>query len=145
LANPANRKRRKNKNSGIETILRAIPDFMLVLDGNGTFLDLHSNSDKKLLAPAEIIPGTNIVDHFPGGEAERQINLYRECLREQQLKVYHYRLEIEGKKLSFEARISPIDRERVLAAIIRKVTEQKVGKKKLKESKTSLRAEGNSG
>lgn len=98
---------------------------LFFMSKDGTYLDVQSSEPEKLLAPKETIIGRKIGEFFNENETAKQLQLYKECIEEQALKTHDYSIEIDGQSQYFEARLSPVDDQKLLA-IVRDVTKEKI-------------------
>jgi len=128
----------KLKNTKINTILKTIPDLFFVNDLDGNFIDVFAEDYSKLALPKDEIIGSNIKDIFPEKQAKEFLKLYRSCIKTKKLKRVEYSLTVNNKLCFFEARMSPLD-DNNLIAIIRDVTEQKEYEKALIEAEENYR------
>ncbi len=120
----------REKTNNLNATIAALPDILFFMSKNGTYLDVHTIEPEKLLAPKEVIIGRKISEFFNKTETEKQLQLYKECIDEQTLKTYDYSIELNGKTLYFEARLSPVDDQKLLA-IVRDVSAQKLNEENL--------------
>ncbi|MFO8068149.1 MAG: PAS domain S-box protein, partial [Bacteroidales bacterium] len=114
----------KNKSNKLNTILKTMPDLLFVINKDGYYQEVFSNDPAVLMIPQEEVIGVNAVDVFGEKEGKRHIKAFRKCLKTKALQVIEYQIEEKHKTLYFEARLSPLDRENVLA-IVRDITERK--------------------
>lgn len=131
-AEPADKtKEMANSKNRFQAILSTIPDMIFVLDVHGNFLDFFAPKDSPLaLKPNQII-GMNVTDVFTATESEKQLNLYRKCLQTHETLTNEYNLVIHGERMWFEARISPLSKNQILA-VVRDVSEGKKMQDELK-------------
>jgi PAS domain S-box-containing protein len=120
----------REKTNNLNATIAALPDILFFMSKNGTYLDVHTIEPEKLLAPKEEIIGHKISEFFNEAETAKQLQLYKECIDEQSLKTYDYSIELNGKTLYFEARLSPVDDQKLLA-IVRDVSAQKLHEENL--------------
>lgn len=115
----------REKTNNLNATIAALPDILFFMSKDGTYLDVHTKEPEKLLVPKESIIGRKIGEFFDEAETAKQLRLYKECVEDQALKIFDYSIEIDGKTLYFEARLSPVDDQKLLA-IVRDVTEEKI-------------------
>ncbi|WP_319506688.1 PAS domain S-box protein [uncultured Methanolobus sp.] len=105
-------------------IINTIPDMLFVVDKDGYYKEYYSNDRTKTSYIAERIIGANISDIYPVEEAIRLIKACRECISTNRLQTIEYQFQNNGKKMFFEARLSPIYNNHALA-VVRDITETK--------------------
>ncbi len=115
----------REKTNNLNATIAALPDMLFFMSKDGTYLDVHAPDPEKLLAPKEAIIGRKIGEFFNENETAKQLQLYKECIEEQALKTHDYSIEIDGQSQYFEARLSPVDDQKLLA-IVRDVTKEKI-------------------
>lgn len=121
---PSDSKDFSRQENHFQAILNTIPDMIFVLDEQGNFLDFFAPLDSPLAAKPDQIIGMNVTDVFPAAEAELQLNLYRKCLLTGETLTNEYKLVIHGERMWFEARISPLGQNQILA-VVRDISESK--------------------
>jgi PAS domain S-box-containing protein len=122
----------KEQNDRLNAILKAMPDLIFVADNEGTIHEYYiSDAKKAVLSLSEII-GTNISSLFPKKEAERQKSKINECLEKNTLVSYEYFVPIDGQYLFFEARLAPMEGNKVLS-FVRDITERKQSESEIKK------------
>ena len=107
-----------------QAILSTIPDLMFIFDREGTYLDFHA-TDKSLLAvkPEEFL-GKSICEILPEDLSAQFMQCFDQIHQTKQTQVIEYILDVPGGLKHFEARITIMDEQRMLA-IIRDITESK--------------------
>ncbi len=128
----------REKTNHLNATIAALPDMLFFMSKDGIYLDVHTKEPEKLLTPKEKLIGRKISEFFNETETAKQLQLYKECVDEQALKTYDYSIELNGKTLYFEARLSPVDDQKLLA-IVRDVSAQKLFVEDLQKAK--LKAE----
>lgn len=117
LAEALRRSEQHNK-----TLLQAIPDLMLVLSAEGTFLDFRADPGQELLIPRERLVGSTVWD-MPLPE-EQKLDLLRglhRAIATGETQTVEYSVGAAG---FFEARFAALDENQVLA-IVRDISERK--------------------
>lgn len=122
----------KEQNDRLNAMLRAMPDLIFVADNEGTFHEYYISDAKKAVLPLSEIIGTNISSLFPKKEAERQKSKINECLEKNTLVSYEYFVPIDGQHLFFEARLVPMEGNKVLS-FVRDITERKQSESEIKK------------
>ncbi|MDO9626600.1 MAG: histidine kinase N-terminal 7TM domain-containing protein [Methanobacteriaceae archaeon] len=120
-------------------ILEAIPDIMFIIRKDGTFIDFKSPSNDYLALSPEKIVGSNISElkltpHYLELVRSKIKNTIDNSVREK----FEYELELEGNINYFEARLTKLNSNEVLA-IIRNISEIKEIQKSLRESESLYR------
>ncbi len=109
-------------------LLRAIPDTVFRIGRDGTFLDVLTEDERKLLLPRSEIPGRKIREAFPPEVAVPAMRCIAGTLRTKEIRRLEYRLPLRGEEAFFEARfVANGDHE--VVAIIRDITERKVAER----------------
>lgn len=125
-----------NKNY-LDTILRALPEIIILLDRAGNYLNILTSNSKDLLDDKENMIGKNVKDILPEAEAEKYIELCQSCFEDKKVKNFEYDLLIDGEKNYFEALFSAIEHEdkigKVIVASIRNITELRETEQRLQE------------
>lgn len=114
---------RRENEERYRAIVRAIPDLIFIYSGDGYCLDFHAHSFDLLVVQPEVFLGRHMSETFPKSLAGKFQRCFDEALRSGQPQVMDYSLEMPGGNKEFEARVSPMDGQRVLA-IVRDVTER---------------------
>ena len=121
-------------------LLKAIPDFMFRLRGDGIFVDYLANQEEKLAVPPQQFMNRSIRDCMPGEVAElMMINIGR-ALETRKMQLVEYRLPnsvAPNEPCDFEARIIASDADEVIV-IVRDITDRKCAEQRLRESQRSL-------
>jgi PAS domain S-box-containing protein len=127
---------RKLKESAarIKAIIDTIPDMLFVIDRDGYFREYYASDEDKLVLRPRRIVGANIRDMFDEEESKRHLRAYEHCIDSGQLQVLEYYLDLGDRRSFYEARISPLDGNTVLATI-RDMTDYKQLTESLEESR----------
>ncbi len=105
-------------------ILTALPDLLLVLGADGTFLDAHVPEGIGSYVPPEVFLGRTPREVLPPEAAEPCTAAMQRVLQTQQPEHVEYPLTIDGETRFFEARIVPCGTDKILS-IVRDRTERK--------------------
>ncbi len=95
----------------LDTILSAIPDIILILDADGTYLDIFPRDSKYLLYPIHDLLGKNIKDIIPKPLVSDFITIINKAISSEQLINYKYSLQINNENILFNARVKKIQYE----------------------------------
>ncbi len=105
-------------------LIDAIPDPLLRLGRDGTYLDAWADDDSQLFLPSDQIVGHNICDFLPPAVTDAAFACMDRALETGRLASFDYEFEIDGVHHSREARIMPSGRGEVVA-MVRDFTEQR--------------------
>ena len=116
----------QNKNLPLyKAIVRAIPDMLFRVNGDGTYIEyIHEDNENLLVSPEEFI-GKKIMDIMPEQHSPNMMECLENALLTGKLQIYEYSLAIKGEHKSFEARFVSYDDNEVLV-IVRDITDQKI-------------------
>lgn len=107
-----------------DAILRALPDIVFVLDSEGNYLDCYANDESILDVACAKIVGKNIADFVNPDTVQECLEKIPLILRTKVPCTLEYSLDIRGELQYFEARIVPMDNDKVLS-VVRNVTDMK--------------------
>ncbi|MGB3492057.1 MAG: PAS domain-containing protein [Elainellaceae cyanobacterium] len=111
-------------------LVEVIPDLMIRLRIDGTYLDVVTGDGVKLLNPAQTCAGGNIYDVLPFEQAQQRMFYVQQALQTRDVQFYDYELAVEGDVRSEETRVIAINDEEVLV-IVRDITERKRAEAKI--------------
>lgn len=118
-------------------ILNTLPDLMFIYSRDGYYLDYHASDHCLLYVEPEKFIGKSIFEVLPGEVAGRFFKAFKDACKTNELQIIDYALDVPGGLKHFEARITSLDEQRLIA-IIRDVTEQKENEKQLRDSEHRL-------
>jgi PAS domain S-box-containing protein len=119
-------------------LIGAMQDVILVLDRDGTYVDIApSATDRLFRTPAELL-GRRLHDVFPPDRADTFLTAIHRALDERSPVEIAYDLDIRGERLWFDATISPLPDQRVVW-VARDVTARSRAELALRESEDQLR------
>lgn len=127
----------KNKNY-LSTLISSLPDLLLVIDQEGTFLNADGALQNVLIATPEQMLGKKITDFLPISLADKTKSFIQKALQGD-LVSFEYDLEVDGTHLEFEARFKALSEDQVLV-LIRDITQQKRSQRELLKSQEKLKA-----
>jgi two-component system, cell cycle sensor histidine kinase and response regulator CckA len=108
----------------LQRIIGAFPDLFFWTDAEGRVLDYHAGSEVDLTIPPDQFLGRRVIDSL-GGEAGHRLQLaIATCLREHRTIPAEYTLPLATGRGYFEARIVPLEQDRVVA-VVRDITSQR--------------------
>ncbi|NJO10271.1 MAG: PAS domain S-box protein [Leptolyngbyaceae cyanobacterium SL_1_1] len=102
------------------TTLEALPDLMIRMQADGTYLAIKPASEM-LMLPISV--GDSLRDILPENLARHRLQLTERALQTQEIQVYEFDLVIEHKTCWQEVRIVPLEADEVLV-IVRDVTDR---------------------
>ena len=114
---------RKNEAEN-RAIIQALPDLMLRIHRDGTFLDFLSTDESLLIAPKETLTGKNIHQILPPNVVAQSLEAIEKAIASNEVVSFEYQLDIQGKDCHFENRFIAISEHEVLS-IIRDISQRK--------------------
>lgn len=117
----------ENKN---KAIIKALPDIVFTLDGEGIFLDFQQGDGHELYVPKERFIGKSIEEVMPSHMSKSSIKALREVLETGVMQSIEYDLELESGKFSYEMRMVK-SRSNEVIAIARNITEDKMRRERV--------------
>jgi len=105
-------------------ILRAIPDWMFILDANGVFVDYHAKDPDELLMPPEVFLGKTIWEVMPPVISNPLATAMAGALASDEPKKFEYSLESDQAQYFYEACVVRCDGNRLLS-IVRDISDRK--------------------
>ena len=125
----------------LQALLDALPDLLLRLRADGTYLEVAGDTSK-LANPPNVVIGSTVGDLLPPEIAEQLMSCVRAALESGRLATVEYRLRTHlGEERDFEVRIAPASEDEVVA-IVRDVTDLHEATRELKESRARIVAAG---
>lgn len=118
------REERRHTETMHRAILDALPDLIIRLNRDGTYLDFRPSSEFPIIMPYARMQGINIRQVMPANIAEERLRHVEQTLQSGKNQIYEYPIEIEGQVHWQESRIVVSGQDEVLA-IIRDVTDRK--------------------
>lgn len=87
------------------SLLQAIPDLIIRIDANGTYLDFIDAKDIELLTCPDDRLGKSVYEVLPPELADQYMGALQKSLVTQETQVFEYRLEVQGIPGYYEARV----------------------------------------
>jgi PAS domain S-box-containing protein len=115
------------------SLLSAIPDMMMVVSRDGTFLDFLPSVTTASLVPESQVVGRSVFEVLPLEVATRRLKAVQQALASGKIQVHEYQLLIEEEIRYEESRIVPCGPEQALI-IVRDITDRKRAEAALKNS-----------
>jgi two-component system cell cycle sensor histidine kinase/response regulator CckA len=119
-------------------LIGAIQDVILVLDREGTYIDVASSGISRLYRPPSEILGRRLHQVFPQEQADTFLETIHKALESRTPVDIKYELDIRGERYWFEATVSPLPEDRVVW-VARDVTARSRAELALRESEDQLR------
>jgi two-component system, LuxR family, sensor kinase FixL len=113
----------RHSETRMRALLNAVPDMIFEISRDGTFLQFIPSSSNSPLLPPEQFLGKTIVEVLPSIADQAAFAIGR-ALESGDVNAFEYQLFQDGKQKTFEARITPIGPNTVLA-MVRDVSLQK--------------------
>jgi len=133
----------KEQSNRLNTILKTMPDLLFVIDKNGFYREVITQDLSQVVVDPEKIDGIHTTDVFGKTEGERHIQHFRKCLKTRELQKLEYQIKerdkVRDKVKCYEARLSPLDDEHVLA-IVRDITNLKENELLLEKERDQMQA-----
>jgi PAS domain S-box-containing protein len=122
-------------------LIEAMPDVMMRVARDGTYLDVRSEDLSQLLEPPEQLIGKNIRDVLPSDLADEVVDWIDHTLTEGGVRAFEYEIEIAGERRWKESRMIPSGPDEAVT-IVRDFTEQRraeAGQRRLAAEQAALR------
>jgi len=111
-------------------LLEAIPDLLIWMNQDGTYLDLRNTSRVNLLSPQTSVPGAYIGDILPPELVSLRMYYNQQALCNREVQTYEQKFTIDGKICYEEVRLAPCGDGESLS-IVRDITDRKEAEAKL--------------
>jgi PAS domain S-box-containing protein len=118
-------------------IIAGIPDLIFRIDRNGVFLDSHFHNTDQLYVPPGMFIGKSVNEIFDKKLSEKMIQAVKRSLDRNEIVILTYSLDTPGVTQHFEARMTPIHENEVIA-VVRNITERVVSEQELKTKNQAL-------
>jgi PAS domain S-box-containing protein len=105
-------------------ILRAIPDWMFVLNADGVFLHYHAKDPARLMVPPSEFLGRTVREVMPPALAEALIAAFEKALASDEPEKVEYTVAADDQELFYEATVVRCDDDKVLS-IVRDITDRR--------------------
>ncbi|MFB2918376.1 MULTISPECIES: PAS domain S-box protein [Aerosakkonema] len=120
-----------------KALIAAIPDLLIRMSRNGTYLDFYAGSNFQIINPHQKREGVNLFDILPADRAQERLNYIQQALETDEIQTYEQQIVVEGKLQHEETRIVPIEGDEVLV-IVRDITARKQAESALRQSESAL-------
>ncbi|XWK90186.1 MAG: PAS domain S-box protein [Phormidium sp.] len=122
-----------------QAIIEAIPDLLIRMRSDGTYLDFISNSEFNLINPDQIRHNINVFDVLPNELAQIYIDYMQKAFQTGKMQIYEHQIFIKDRLVYEEVRIVPLQQDQVLV-MVRDITDRKRAEIELKHQKEILQA-----
>jgi PAS domain S-box-containing protein len=119
-------------------ILSAIPDLLVWMSQDGTYLEITVGKDFQLFSPGQSHVGTNIYNVLPHPIARQRMEYVQRALQTGELQVYEHQLVVEGETRYEETRIAASEDGKVLV-MVQDITARKRTEEALRHSEATKR------
>ncbi|MDC0713437.1 ATP-binding protein [Stigmatella sp. ncwal1] len=114
----------------LSALLRAMPDLIFRMRGDGTYLDFSCSSPEETLLQAELFLGRSIRDlQVPSFLIDLTMTHLEHAIREGGLDIYEYELDMPRGRQSYETRLIRSGPDEAVA-IVRNITERKLAEQR---------------
>lgn len=116
----------------LRALFAAMTELIFVIDAQGRFIKAAPTNNQSLIyKPTDEIIGKTLYEVFPQEKADFFLGYVQTALKTQQTINFEYSLNIQGREIWFEASMSPISDDYLLA-VVRDTTERKQREEALK-------------
>jgi len=110
------------------SLIHAMDDLVMMIDNKGKYVFVSPAKQDLLIGPADELLGKNIYDFFPKEQADSYLEQIKLCLAKNETIKFEYPLNIKGRELWFDAKISPVS-QNVVTWVARDNTDRKASEK----------------
>ena len=115
-----------------QSIIATLPDILLFLDENGRYLKIWTGQNENLYDSRERLLGKKIEEVLPEKQAEVIMKNLSEALKDVEIKVFEYELEVLGGNKWFEARMIAAGSDRAVM-VVRDISDRVMAQNKIEE------------
>jgi PAS domain S-box-containing protein len=105
-------------------ILRAIPDWMFILNTEGQFLDYHVRNPEELMMPPAAFLGRRVVDVLPRQISDPLTKALQDAREDDEPQIFEYSLEVGASQHFYEVAVVRCDDDTFLN-IVRDISDRK--------------------
>ncbi|MBD2462769.1 PAS domain S-box protein [Oscillatoria sp. FACHB-1407] len=130
----------RQSESANRALVEAIPDLLLRVSGDGTYLHNAIGSDRlrQLFDNAPILANSDVHDTLPPEQAQQRMEAIQRALETRALQVYEQRLMADGKPIDEEVRVVVMGENEVLI-MVRDITDRKRAEEALRIAEENYR------
>ena len=121
-----------------QALLNAIPDLMIRMTKDGTYLDFRPAKNFASIMPTADMRGQNLHDVMPPEISQQRLYYTEQALQTGKTQVYEHQLQMDGHTTYEEARIVVSGADEVLV-IVRDITYRKQAEEALQQAKEKYR------
>lgn len=114
-----------------QAFLNAIPDLMLRIRRDGTYLDCKADQESDFVVPPSEMLGRKVHEVLPPDVARERMEYIERTLTTGETQIFEYQLAHHGELRDYEARLVVSGQDEVLA-IMRDITERKLAEAQLR-------------
>ena len=121
------------------TLLDAIPDLMIRMTRDGTYLDFIPAKNFTTVMPARDMRGKNLYDVMPLAIAQQRMHYVEQALSTGETQIYEFQLSWDDDNVSYEEARIVVSGEDEVLVMVRDITERKQMEAALRESEAQYR------
>ena len=121
-----------------QAIIQAIPDLLIRMATNGTYLGIVSDSSINIINPDPAQEEITVYDVLPPDLVQMRMHYTQQALQSGTTQVYEHELLVAGKPCYEEVRVAPLMQNEVLV-MVRDITDRKQTEAALKTKEQQLR------
>lgn len=118
-------------------MLNAIPDLLIVVRADGTYLDCLSRGQAMLRSHDCSVVGRHVTDVLPAALAQQRMHYVQQALESGQLQIYEHQILIDNQLHYEETRIVKLAEDQVLV-IVRDISDRKSAELSLQQANKEL-------
>ncbi|WP_018413231.1 sensor domain-containing protein [Methyloversatilis thermotolerans] len=92
----------------LRAFVNSLPDVAFMLDRQGRYIESYGSSRQLLAAPPDTLIGRTLDEVFPEEVSSRFLAVIRQALARQRTLPYSYELDVDDRRVVFDARVSPV-------------------------------------
>lgn len=119
-------------NEFFQAMIATLPDVLVFLNNKGEFLQIWTGREENLYLPRKQLLGKKVLEILPKKVGRKVYDSVIETLDKQIQRTIEFELNVIGGKKYFEARISPVEKNKVIMSV-RDITARKQAKNKIEE------------
>jgi PAS domain S-box-containing protein len=114
-------------------LINAIPDLLLRVQRDGTYLDVLHSSQFQVINRSRLLAGATVYDSLPPDRAQERMHYIEQSLQTRELQIYEQQIVIEGQPHVEEVRVVGI-RDNEALVMVRDITDRKQAEELLRQS-----------